>query len=266
MTRGFWRRGRVSSQVTTRRGCPTHSVELRSRPRFVKSVPSASMLKSGSLVLIVCSKPSKPYRSAGENNTCCAGVWGTSPVVTPAVGGGSDAPAPSGFEAKSAAACAACAAAIGGPPAEGDRKPCGASSVVGAVELGGRGDEAELASVGVPFGRRPAGKLGVCWGLADHVCCCCAACGRSVSRHDDPRRRKSECTCLSLRAPFMLPSKFARCCCCACSAASALACSCPPGLAVALPAAAAAAAASESPLTPVAKPAMSPPGAWPTAC
>lgn len=157
------------------------------------------MLVSGSLVLMTCSSPSNPYRSAGLNRTCCAAVCGTCPVVTPAVGGGSAAlaalangpPAPTAAAARSAPAAAAAAAGFGGV-----RSccccccccGCGWSADEGAFELGGKGDEAELAAPGVPFGRRPAGYVGVCCGLCDHEGCDAFAWTRFLRQHLLPPR------------------------------------------------------------------------------
>ena len=126
------------------------------------------MLVSGSLVLMMCSNPRRPYRSAGLNRTCCAGVCGTPPVVTPAVGGGS-APA---------------AAAGGGADASADEGERGSGSEgcggwgASAAE-GGSGDDAALVlePAGVlPLGARPAGNRGVDCGL------CVQDCGRALDR------------------------------------------------------------------------------------
>lgn len=124
---------------------------------MVKSVPSASIVWSGSLDLIVCSKPSRPYRSAGLNRTCCAGVCGTPPVVTLDVGGGNACvaapPAPAAAAAaRSAAAWAELAELVLGE----ECKVCRGSEALGALALGGSGDEVLLAALGEPF-RRLAG-------------------------------------------------------------------------------------------------------------
>lgn len=46
----------------------SRSVLLRLRPSVVKSVPSASVFRSGSVMRITCSKPCIPYRSADDED------------------------------------------------------------------------------------------------------------------------------------------------------------------------------------------------------
>jgi len=61
----------------------TFSGELRCRPSVVRSVPSASVVRSGSVIRMTPSRPSRPKRSGGAAGWC-GGAPGAPPGAAPA--------------------------------------------------------------------------------------------------------------------------------------------------------------------------------------